>query len=114
MTAPVEDMKPDRVQFLATSAQLVGEDRALAAAHRDLGADDLVEALAFLQPPAATGAAKRHLAKREALLTSLRDAGDEPTDVDPPEPAELHRFSLSSVLLAAAFALSWLRKKDYV
>ena len=98
-------LRLDRVQLLATSAELVGEARALAAAHRGLGADDLVEVLAFLQPPALTGAAKRHIAKPKALLTSLRDAGAELTGVEPPEPAELHRFSLSSVLLAAAFAL---------
>lgn len=98
-------LRLDRVQLLATSAELVGEDRALAAAHRGLGAEDLVDVLAFLQPPALTGAAKRHIAKPKALLTSLRDTGAELTGVDPLEPAELHRFSLSSVLLAAAFAL---------
>ena len=58
-------LRLDCVQLLATSAQLVGEDRALAAAHRGLGADDLVEVLAFLQPPALTGPAKRHIAQAQ-------------------------------------------------
>jgi uncharacterized membrane protein YbhN (UPF0104 family) len=97
-------LRLDRVQLLATSAELVGEDRALAAAHRALSVDDLVELLAFLEPTALTGAAKRHVTKPKALLASLRDAGAALTGVEPPKPAELHRFSLSSVVLAAAFA----------
>ncbi len=98
-------LRLDRVQLLATSAELVGEERALAAAHRALRADDLVEVLGFLEPPALTGAAKRHITKPKALLAGLRDAGAALTGVEPPKPAELHRFPLSSVLLAAAFAL---------
>jgi hypothetical protein len=86
-------LRLDRVQLLATSAELVGEDRALAAAHRALSADDLVDVLAFLEPPALTGAAKRHITTPKALLAGLRDAGAALTGVEPPKPAELHRFS---------------------
>ena len=98
-------LRLDRVQLLATSAEVVGEERALAAAHRSLSADDLVDLLAFLEPTALTAAAKRHVTAPRALLGRLRDAGAALTGVEVPEPAELHRFALSSVLLAAAFAL---------
>ncbi len=98
-------LRLDRVQLLATSAEAVGEDRALAAAHRALRADDLVDLLAFLEPTALTSAAKHHVTAPKALLSRLRDAGAALTGVEPPKPAELHRFPLSSVVLAAAFAL---------
>jgi glycosyltransferase 2 family protein len=59
-------LRLDRVQLVATTAQLVGKERALAAAHRGLSTDDLVELLAFLEPTALTGAAKRHLTDRRS------------------------------------------------
>ena len=98
-------LRLDRVQLLATTAQLVGKERALAAAHRALSTDDLVGLLALLEPTALTGAAKRHLTEPKKLLTGLREAGAELTGVEPPKPTELRRFSASSVFLAAAFAL---------
>ena len=98
-------LRLDRVQLLATTVPLVGEQRALAAAHRGLSSDDLVDLLALLEPTALTGAAKRQLTEPKKLLTSLREAGAELTGVEPPKPTELHRFSAASVLIAAAFAL---------
>jgi uncharacterized membrane protein YbhN (UPF0104 family) len=98
-------LRLDRVQLLATTAQHVGAERALAAAHRGLSTDDLVELLAFLEPTALTGAAKRHLTEPKKLLTGLREAGAELTGVEPPKPTALRRFSASSVFLAAAFAV---------
>ena len=97
-------LRLDRVQLLTTTAEIVGVERALAAARRGLSTDDLVALLALLEPTALTAPAKRHLAKPKALLTSLRNAGAELTGVEPPKPTELHRFSLSSIFLAGAFA----------
>ena len=55
-------LRLDRVQLLATTVPLVGEDRALAAAHRALELPTTSSTLlAFLEPTALTGAAKRHL-----------------------------------------------------
>ena len=45
-TATDARLRLDRVQLLATTAALAGEDRALAAAHRGLNGDDLVALLA--------------------------------------------------------------------
>ena len=98
-------LRLDRVQLLATTAGVVGEERALAAAHRALRGDDLVDLLAFLEPTALTGAARRAVSSPKASMGRLREAGAALTDVEPPKPAELHRFPLSSVVLAAAFAL---------
>jgi undecaprenyl-diphosphatase len=97
-------LRLDRVQLLATTAAIVGEDRALAAAQRGLSSDDLLALLALLEPTALTPAAKRSLDHPKAFLASLRKAGAERTGVEPPEPIELHRFPASAVFVAAAFA----------
>ena len=98
-------LRLDRVQLLATTAGVVGEDRALGAAHRALDDDDLVDLLAFVEPTALTGAAKRHLTNAKALLQNLRDKGAELTGVDAPELTELHRFSAGTIVMAAGFAI---------
>ena len=98
-------LRLDRVQLLATTAELVGEDRALGAAQRALPDDELVDLLGFLEPTALTSAAKRHVTKAKALLKALRDKGAELTGVEPPELTELHRVSASSVVMAAGLAI---------
>jgi uncharacterized membrane protein YbhN (UPF0104 family) len=97
-------LRLDRVQLLATTAAIVGEDRALAAAQRGLSSDDLIALLALLEPTALTPASKRSLDHPKAFLASLRQAGAELTGVEPPQPIELHRFPASTVFVAAAFA----------
>jgi uncharacterized membrane protein YbhN (UPF0104 family) len=97
-------LRLDRVQLLATTATIVGEDRGLAAAQRGLSADDLVALLALLEPTALTPAAKRALDKPKAFLKGLRGAGAELTGVEPPEPTQLHRFPASAVFVSIAFA----------
>ena len=76
----------------------------LAAAQRSLSTDDFVALLAFLEPTALTSNVKRHVHEPKKRLKELREAGATLTGVEPPKPIELHRFSLSSVFLAAAFA----------
>jgi len=95
----------DRVQLLATTAAIVGEDRGLAAAQRGLSAEDFVALLALLEPAALTAPAKRSLDHPKPFLADLRKAGAELTGVDPPEPTQLHRFPASAVFFAAAFAI---------
>jgi uncharacterized membrane protein YbhN (UPF0104 family) len=105
VSASPERMRLDAVQLLATTAEAVGTDRALAAAERALGTDGLGDLLALLETSALTPSSKRQLAEPKARLKELRDAGAERAGVDAPKPTELRRFSLSSVFLAAAFAL---------
>ncbi len=106
MTSAGEDRtRLDRVQFLATTADLVGDDRALAAAERALGTTALTALLPLLQPAALTPAARRELNDPKAALASLGEAGAARTGIDLPKPEPLRRFSLGSVVLAGAFAL---------
>lgn len=106
MTSAGEDRtRLDRVQFLATTADLVGDDRALAAAERALGTTALTALLPLLQPAALTPAARHELTDPKAALASLGEAGAARTGIDLPKPEPLRRFSLGSVVLAGAFAL---------
>ena len=73
------------MQLLATTAQLVGEEPGAGGRPPGLSADDLVELLAFLEPTALTGAAKRHVTDTKKPLTGLREAGAALTGVEPPE-----------------------------
>lgn len=94
----------DCVQLLVTTAALVGDERALAATERAVGHDEVAALLPLLQPTALSSAARRELADPKAALARLREAGAERTGTDTPKPATLRRFSLASILLAAAFS----------
>ena len=93
----------DDVTLLATSAELVGVDRALDAAERGLGSETLAERLSLFQPSALTSASRRDLAEPKSALKALAEAAAERTDTEVPSPAALRRFSLGSILLAGAF-----------
>lgn len=104
-SAPDSYLRLDRVHLLVATAELVGADGALAAAQRSLGTDGLAELLPLLEPAALTSRARNQLAEPKALLSDLREAGVALTGAPVAEPAELRRFSLKGILLAAAFAL---------
>ncbi len=93
----------DDVTLLATTAELIGINRALDAAERALGPDGLAERLSLLQPSAITTVSRRDLAEPKTTLKALAEAAAERTGTDVPDPAALRRFSLGSILLAGAF-----------
>jgi glycosyltransferase 2 family protein len=95
----------DRVQLLATTAALVGEERGLAAALRVLGKDGLAELLTFLEPAALSAPVRRDLDEEKKLLAALRDRGAALTGVEAPTLVPLRRISVSSVLMAAGAIL---------
>ncbi len=95
----------DRVQLLATTASLVGEERALAAALRVLGKDGLAELLTFLEPAALSAPVRRDLDEEKKLLAALREQGAVLADVEAPTLVPLRRVSISSVLMAAGAIL---------
>ena len=64
--APPERCRRDRVDLLVTTAVLVGDDRALAAALRPLGADGLAELLPLLESAALSPPARRAIARPQA------------------------------------------------
>jgi uncharacterized membrane protein YbhN (UPF0104 family)/tRNA A-37 threonylcarbamoyl transferase component Bud32 len=94
----------DIAELLASTAAIVGEERAVRAAHRGIGTEALAAALPFLQP-AALGRETRSLSgtKRKELrarLDKLRDLGVEATGADPPVLQELHRVSPTNLAMA--------------
>jgi uncharacterized membrane protein YbhN (UPF0104 family) len=95
----------DRVQLLATTAALVGEERALAAALAVLGKEGLADLLTFLEPAALSAPVRRDLDEEKKLLARLRERGAELTGVEAPTLVPLRRVSASSVLMAAGAIL---------
>ncbi|MET1001865.1 MAG: lysylphosphatidylglycerol synthase transmembrane domain-containing protein, partial [Acidimicrobiia bacterium] len=103
--APPERCQLDSVGLLVTTAALIGDARALAAAQRALGNDGLADLLPMLEPTALSPAARRDLLDRKALLGYLRDRGSELTGVEIEQPTELRRVSPTTILLAAGTIL---------
>lgn len=93
----------DDVTLLATTADVVGPERALDAAERALGRPALAEHIALFQPSALTGTTRRALAEPKAALKALAEQAATRTGTEVPKPAALQRFSLGSILMAAAF-----------
>lgn len=99
----------DVAQLLASSALVVGADRAVAAAVRGAGADALPDALARLQPAALAGATQTGLKEQKGLLDEVRTAAEVASGSEAPELEPIDRFSPQKLLvwgsLAAAFYL---------
>lgn len=93
----------DDVTLLATTVEVVGPARAIAAAERALGHDALADRLPLLQPSALTTTTRRTLAEPKASLKALAEGVAERTASEVPTPAALRRFSLGSILMAGAF-----------
>jgi uncharacterized membrane protein YbhN (UPF0104 family)/tRNA A-37 threonylcarbamoyl transferase component Bud32 len=92
----------DSVTLLATTAQLVGSERALAAALRSLGRAGLSELLPLLEPAALAPTARRALKDRKHLFKELREQGAALTGEEVPKLTELRRVSPGSIVMAAA------------
>ncbi len=94
----------DIAELLVTTAIVVGEERAIAAAVAAVPRRRLQEALAFLQPAALThrtrqlgGPGRRALHDR---LQRLRELGAQTLDTTPPEVTQLRRISPANLGLA--------------
>jgi undecaprenyl-diphosphatase len=104
----------DVAELLISTAALVGDDRALAAALRTIGAPGVVEALPLMQPPALssdlrTGRRKERKERNQRIAT-LRDAAAAAAGTEVPPLQQLYRVSGTNLLMAigtliAVFAL---------
>jgi uncharacterized membrane protein YbhN (UPF0104 family) len=91
----------DNAQLLASTAAVVGAERAVAAAVRALGAEALGAVLPALQPAALTDATRSALGDDlDDVLTALRSAGAQVLDTEPPELRQLYRVHPRSLLMA--------------
>ena len=97
--APAARIANDAVDLLVGSAELVGVDRAAAAAHRGLGPDGLAELLPLIQPGALSRDARRQLSPDKKMLAELRTASAAAAGTQEPKLAELRRVSVSDLLM---------------
>ena len=103
----------DVAELLVSTALLVGDDRAVAAARAGLGDDPIVEALPYLQPAALSHdlrTDRRHRKERSKQVESVRAAAAAATSTEEPPLQELHRVSGTNLMMAigtliAIFAL---------
>ena len=103
--APAERRLVDAVELLATTAALVGVERALAAAIRTLGRDGLADVLPLIEPAALSPETRSQLPERKALLSRLREQGAALTGGEVATLAELRRVSPGGLLIAAGTIL---------
>jgi tRNA A-37 threonylcarbamoyl transferase component Bud32 len=97
--ASADRLERDRAAAVVTVGLAVGPDRAVAAAIRSGGADQMGATLARLQRAGFDKGLRDQLRGHKELLGQLRDAGAAATGVDPPQLAEVHRVSTSSLLM---------------
>jgi len=100
---------PDEAELLATTAALVGEERALRAAMRVLGEHDLPDVLTLLQPAALTREGRRLAGGRRELgdrLEQLRVQAAERAGVAVPQLERLRRISPAQLTVAVTTVLA--------
>jgi uncharacterized membrane protein YbhN (UPF0104 family) len=100
-----ERRRLDAVEFLVTSAALVGPERALAAARRALGTGGLAEVLPMLEPAALPAAARREVDKFKPLLKDLQERGVTITGEELVPTVELRRVTPTDLLMAGGAIL---------
>jgi uncharacterized membrane protein YbhN (UPF0104 family) len=103
----------DVAELLVSTALIVGDDRAIAAARAGLGDAAVVEALPYLQPAALSREMRpdrKHRRERSRQVAAVREAAAAATGIDLPPLQELHRVSGTNLMMAigtliAVFAL---------
>jgi uncharacterized membrane protein YbhN (UPF0104 family)/tRNA A-37 threonylcarbamoyl transferase component Bud32 len=112
-SATEEQRGADVAELLLSTADIVGNDRAIAAALRGVGKDGLTAALPMLQAPALSSdmhVKRRERKARNKQLGELRDAAAHAVDTEAPPLQQLYRVSGTNLLMAigtliAVFAL---------
>ena len=102
-----ERMVLDQVDLLVSTAGLVGDDRALAAAMRAVGSDGMAELLPVITTAALSTGARHAIDDPRKRVKQLREGGAALSGCEVPKITELRRVSLSSVFMAAATFLGF-------
>jgi uncharacterized membrane protein YbhN (UPF0104 family)/tRNA A-37 threonylcarbamoyl transferase component Bud32 len=99
-----ERIAADVAELLVSTAAIVGEERAIGAAMRGVGAEAIAAALPILQPTALTRDTRRASggsgADLNASLQRLRELGAAAAGSEAPRLEELHRVSRANLLMA--------------
>jgi glycosyltransferase 2 family protein len=94
----------DVAELLASLAALAGEDRAVSAAVKVLGAEGVAPAVPLLQPLALSAATRRAVARQDGLLTRTRAAAAAAGGLENPELVRVQRVRPRTLLAIAAVA----------
>jgi uncharacterized membrane protein YbhN (UPF0104 family) len=103
--APPERCSLDAVALLVTTADVVGTERALAAAERALGRDGLAEILPMVEPAALANATRHAVTDVKKLSKALREEGGTRTGTEVAKPVELRRISPTDIAMTAGAIL---------
>lgn len=101
VVADPEPLLIDRAQLLATTASVVGAERAVRAAGAALGPEGLAEITSYLQPAALTRPLRRALDNAHVDLDDLRTEAARAVGEELPELQQLRRLSWGRVLTGA-------------
>src|SRR5262245_28400486 len=96
----------DQAQLLVTTALAAGDERAVAAAVREIGVDGLTEVLPYVQPAALTRFTRRSLKDAERDLDAIRDLAAKAAGTEPPKLEPLRRVTVGSLLTIAVLLLA--------
>ena len=105
LASSAEARAVDRAELLVTTALLVGPDRALDAAVRNVDPHVLAETLPFVQLPALPAHARREAKKPKHFVDDLRTGLQVRLDVDAVQLAELERISVAKAVSWVGFAV---------
>jgi len=94
----------DRAELLASTASLVGPDRAAASAAAVIDHADLASAVPLLQPLALSHATRRAIRRQPELLAQTRSAAAAASSAPPAELPRLQRVRPRTLLMIAAAA----------
>ena len=100
-------MRLDRAELLLATAILVGADRAITAAEREIGSQDLANLPALLQPIALNPAIRAALKGHDGLLETVREDATARAPVPSADDVKLERLRPRTVvsIVAATFAV---------
>jgi uncharacterized protein (TIRG00374 family) len=105
LASSAEARAVDRAELLVTTALLVGPDRAIDAAVRNVDHHVLAETLPFVQLPALPAHARREAKKPKHFVDDLRTGLQVRLDVDAVQLAELERISVAKAVSWVGFAV---------
>jgi uncharacterized membrane protein YbhN (UPF0104 family) len=112
--APTEaQLAGDRAQLVATTAALVGPERAVGAAVEALGRDGMADLLPYLQSAALPTSLRKALGRAAVDVDELRARAAETVGVEPPELAKLRRVSVRALVQVALFGFAAYTIVDY-
>ena len=119
VTSGDNERQTDRAQLLATTATVVGTERALGAAKTAIGTDEVAELLPYLQQAAFDGTLRRALKASNIDVDDLRSDAAAATGAAKPDLVKLRRVTWGTVIqlgllaFAGAAVLSFVGGVDF-